>query len=1121
MLSRQKFDFADFLRRKIKPPFLVSIRAQLTALVCFVALFSLIILAVITGVYFTQTYKSMRAERLQVASQLKSSQIDQNLNYLYYQCYWMSTRDILQDALTQYLAGNTSIENWSDASATLDKFLGSSDLFSVARVYDSTFQDVLNATNNGSGNSIPGNILTQLFPLSSNDSLPSSLEVSGILTDPVMNGSSGYLMSMSLPIFANPSIILSSSNVYGYLTIVMSAEGLKSVFNDTTALDKSSVVIVSTVYQNQTLAGYHLVFPPQGLDPDIVDEVFPLDNDSFLNGALREGKNGSIKSTKFLYSKNVAIGYSPCSFSFVAWAAVITQPESVFLSPSTKLTKIIAGTVIGIAVVVCIVTFPLSHWAVQPIVRLQKATEIITAGRGLRSDGSTLYSHKRASTAESFSSLFRSGSVRRSGSVACSTRSKYASEAVADKQKTIKDFSTGQEKHPDNNGDTPLQKYPSAPPASMLSDCRSPKSDRFITSSNLIESRVPVYNRLFSDELSELTETFNTMTDELDRHYALLEDRVRARTRQLEAAKIEAEGANEAKTVFIANISHELRTPLNGILGMTAIAMAEEEMPKVKSSLKLIFRSGELLLHIMTELLTFSKNVLKRTKLEERDFTVHDLALQVESIFGKLAKDQHVRLTISILPNLLRTMVLWGDSNRIVQIVMNLVSNALKFTPIDGKVDVNFTLLGEYDEERSEADNYEEPYIFPIVHEPAVEAAQLDHEIEETAAVPDTSNSSPLSPFSQGTLSDENGQDKFRKDSGTDDTDDLNDESKSIDSESSGSYDDARLHSQLRKHTTVSGESEIKDAHELETPKKWVISMEVRDTGPGIEPALQESVFEPFVQGDQTLSRQYGGTGLGLSICRQLATMMRGTMKLESKVGVGSKFTFKVPLTQTKEINFDDEEHPFEDEFNPRSKKNRKVKFSVEKSSSSEKPHSAPSTNDSSAGTPNVSESEVSVGSVRVDRPFLQSTGTALSSNNVRVASMTTKCKILVAEDNNVNQEVIRRMLNLEGLNDVDLACDGQDAFEKVQSLNAAGGHYDLIFMDVQMPRVDGLTATRRIRGDLQYTHPIVALTAYADDNNIKECLDAGMNGFLAKPIKRPKIKTILMEYCPQYNSED
>ncbi|CUS24746.1 LAQU0S19e00694g1_1 [Lachancea quebecensis] len=1168
MARLKKFDLGAYAKRKLKPPFLISIRTQLTALVCIVALLSLIILAVITGVYFTTSFKSLRAERLYVASQLKASQIDQSLYYLYYQCYYLSTRDILQNALTQYLAGNTTTENWADAVTTLDKFLGSSNLFSLARVYDSSFQDVLNASNNGSGNLIPENVLTQLFPLSTNVSLPSSLEVNGMLTDPVLNGT-GYLMSMSLPIFANPSIILSTSKVYGYITVVISAEGLKSVFNDTTALEDSSVILVSTVYDNRGLAGYHLVFPPYGMMPEVINDRYSIDNDSFLMDAIKESKGGSIKSTHFLYSKAVAIGYSPCSSDLVQWIAIITQPESKFLYPSTRLARIIVGTCVAIAVVTCAVTFPLSHWAVQPIVRLQKATEIITAGRGLRSDNSsTLYSHKRSSTAESFSSALRAGSIRRSGSVARSSKSKYIPEN-AKEASNRNDFEEMQPDGIDNNGDAELQKVHSPTPGSLFSEQRSARSDRYITSTNLIEARVPTYNRLFSDELSELTETFNTMTDELDRHYALLEDRVRARTRQLEAAKIEAEGANEAKTVFIANISHELRTPLNGILGMTAIAMAENDMQKVKSSLKLIFRSGELLLHIMTELLTFSKNVLKRTKLEERDFTIHEIALQVESIFGKLAKDQHVNLTISIVPNVLRTMVLWGDSNRIVQIVMNLVSNALKFTPVDGRVNVKFTLLGEYDESKTSSECFDRAAVVPI-QEPEKESLTLSptekREIKDITESASSSNATwPPSPSTSEasneskaettsgklTESSEEDEKEMKQDyrdeeaedekadgeggqqenqvgdqeeiSETNDTSDEtqgregkeneNDDATSVASENASSYDDAIFHSRLCKGNT--GEKE--DGRPLEHPKRLAISMEVQDTGPGIEPALHESVFEPFVQGDQTLSRQYGGTGLGLSICRQLAAMMHGTMSLDSQVGVGSKFTFTVPLTQTKELYFEPDENPFEDEFNPDSKKNRKVKFKVSKNSKRKQSHSSSSGQNSSGGTPTVSESEVSVGSVRVDRPFLQSTGTALSSRSVTTTSVANKCKVLVAEDNNVNQEVIKRMLNLEGLDDVDLACDGQDAFDKVKAREEAGKFYDLIFMDVQMPRVDGLSATRMIRNELNYTHPIVALTAYADDRNIKECIDAGMNGFLAKPIRRPKIKEILGEYCPTY----
>ena len=139
---------------KLEPPIRLGIRAQLTALVSIVALVSLIILAVSTGVYFTDKNRSLRSERLYMAAQLKSTQIDQNLNYLYYQCYWLSSRDTLQDSLANYVAGNKTYANWIDAGSVIQKFLTSSGLFSVATIYDSSFTPVLTATNNGTGNSL-------------------------------------------------------------------------------------------------------------------------------------------------------------------------------------------------------------------------------------------------------------------------------------------------------------------------------------------------------------------------------------------------------------------------------------------------------------------------------------------------------------------------------------------------------------------------------------------------------------------------------------------------------------------------------------------------------------------------------------------------------------------------------------------------------------------------------------------------------------------------------------------------------------------------------------------------------------------------------------------------------
>ncbi|KAK5774113.1 histidine kinase PWA37_001122 [Arxiozyma heterogenica] len=1175
-----------------RPPYRVSLRAQLTVLVSIVAIVSLVILAITTGVYFTDNFKNLESDRLYIAAQLKSSQIDQNLNYLYYQCYYVASRDTLQTSLTNYVAGNNTEANWVDTQSILEKFLSSSDLFSVVRIYDALFNNVLNATNNGTGDLIPQSVLNKLLPLSMDNPLPSSLETTGILTDPVKNGTS-YLMSMSLPIFANPSIILSDSRVYGYITIVMSANGLLSVLNDTTALAKSNVAIVSAKYTNYSmLDSYKFVFPPYGAPTSIINSTFLLVNGSFLSDALKLGKGGSLKSTFFFYHSKVAVGYSPCTSTLTNWVAVVTQVESVFLSPSTRLARIIAGTVVAIGVFVMFMTFPLAYWAVKPIVRLQKATELITEGRGLRP--TTPSSMSRTSSIKQDRAFVRplapvtplidlicpsSANEHNNSNISNSnghdvTDSSYSNNNTGEKHE-LDSLSSSMvlksKPNPSlNNHDThsnmscdnykiknpPNPELLTPPKLSRVEEGNddeityASRSRGYIAPTNLVEARVPQYRRLFSDELSVLTETFNTMTDALDEHYALLEERVRARTKQLEAAKIEAEAANEAKTVFIANISHELRTPLSGILGMTTISMEETDIHKIRNNLKLIFRSGELLLHILTELLTFSKNVLQRTKLEKRNFCITDVALQIKSIFGKVAKDQRVKLSIILYPNVIRTLVLFGDSNRIIQIVMNLVSNALKFTPVDGNVDVSMKVLGEYDQILSEQCNHKKIYVkkgTEVVDEPS--SINLEN-------IKDASDMS------------------------------LANDTLSLVSTSSSSYDDALFSNQFKnekKNDIDDSDSDDGLGVPLDKEKTWVIEIEVKDTGPGIDKSLQEAVFEPFVQGDQTLSRQYGGTGLGLSICRQLATMMNGTMELESELGVGSRFIFTVPLTQRRVINYDMSKNSFEDEFNPDSKKNRKIKFKVHKDKNhsrtsdnddkGEDTHKSESSTESSAEGDDATESILSYAKetasteknrckVNLDRPFLQSTGTARNilqysmdsskdktiynektitdndkkdirtNNGTHIDTTDLKkkkndteefttddnkrtpgIKILVAEDNHVNQEVIKRMLQLEGIKDIDLACDGQDAFNKVSALQADGRHYSIIFMDVQMPHVDGLLATRMIRNDLSYSYPIVALTAFADDSNIKECLEAGMNGFLSKPIKRTKLKTIIKEF--------
>lgn len=136
----------------------------------------------------------------------------------------------------------------------------------------------------------------------------------------------------------------------------------------------------------------------------------------------------------------------------------------------------------------------------------------------------------------------------------------------------------------------------------------------------------------------------------------------------------------------------------------------------------------------------------------------------------------------------------------------------------------------------------------------------------------------------------------------------------------------------------------------------------------------------------------------------------------------------------------------------------------------------------------------------------------------MKIADLTHKdsqsrLKVLVADDNSTNIEVVSRMLKLEDVYDVTIAKDGQEAYDLVKGTMEKNESFDVIFMDVQMPNVDGLQSTRLIRG-IGYTSPIVALTAFSEESNVKDCIDSGMDEFLAKPIRRPALKQVLKRFA-------
>lgn len=123
------------------------------------------------------------------------------------------------------------------------------------------------------------------------------------------------------------------------------------------------------------------------------------------------------------------------------------------------------------------------------------------------------------------------------------------------------------------------------------------------------------------------------------------------------------------------------------------------------------------------------------------------------------------------------------------------------------------------------------------------------------------------------------------------------------------------------------------------------------------------------------------------------------------------------------------------------------------------------------------------------------------------------KLRVLVADDNKTNVEVVTRMLKFEDVYDVTIAKDGQEAYDLVKADMEKNLHYDLIFMDVQMPNLDGLQSTRLIR-KMGYSAPIVALTAFSEESNVKECMESGMDEFLSKPIRRPALKKVLKKFA-------
>jgi osomolarity two-component system sensor histidine kinase SLN1 len=405
------------------------------------------------------------------------------------------------------------------------------------------------------------------------------------------------------------------------------------------------------------------------------------------------------------------------------------------------------------------------------------------------------------------------------------------------------------------------------------------------------------------------------------------------------------------------------------------------------------------LLHLLNDLLTFSKNQIgQQLSLEEKEFRLIDIKSQITTIFDKQVREGRINFKVKFvstdsetsaevsdekkLPALgphgigrLKDMSLWGDQHRILQVIINLVSNSLKFTPEDGKVEVRIKCLGE---------------------------AEV---------------SSEGSRNSMGSKQSSTRGSKNRGRNGSGSNTSQISRKPSDSSNAKRTAGTALLINPMDPRATP--RVQVRERSPTPPPanaKTFIFQFEVEDTGPGIPAPLQERVFEPFVQADLGLSKKYGGTGLGLSICSQLAGLMGGDISLVSTEGVGTTFTMRIPLKHVKS------RAPSTSSSDPHG-------GSRPGSISSQPPddhhlgkrsrEASPPPGVGIAGaSPMAFQKDTQPRLVGLSQPFFAAapSSTAVKDSNEQLAALDgvprqpgARLRVLVAEDNLVNQEVVLR----------------------------------------------------------------------------------------------------------------
>jgi len=520
----------------------------------------------------------------------------------------------------------------------------------------------------------------------------------------------------------------------------------------------------------------------------------------------------------------------------------------------------------------------------------------------------------------------------------------------------------------------------------------------------------------------------------------------------LKAAKEEAEIANQTKSRFLANMAHEIRTPMNAIVGFVDLLKSTPLNEQQKDYLATVASSGQALISIINDILDISKVEAGELKLEYIDFNLRPFVEDIFTLIRTRLEEKSLDLYYQIERDV--PICVEGDPTRLRQILINLLSNSIKFTE-KGEVGLEVTL-----------------------------------------------------------------------------------------------------------------EKSLDDGRKL-------LLFKVKDTGIGIPENKTGAVFQVFTQADMSTTRKYGGSGLGLSICKSYVGLMGGDIWVESEEGKGSEFIFNLPVKERPPVPVEQAYALSPEELKSKrilvvddNDKNRRIvrlmceEFGIvsfeaasgrdaldwlsktvqnkevlpdivlvdimmpemdgyeltrrikDNASYSKMKLVAASSiaHRNVAGEDQRSKFDAFLLKPITRREFISMISTVLGSEKTVEAVIDEDnaykgIKVLVAEDNLLNQKLIKLLLNKMGCV-IEVVDNGKEAVEKLEK-----NKYDLILMDVQMPVMDGLEASKYIRENIDKDIPIIALTASVMKEDEKRGFLAGMSDYLAKPIDVSKLKERLLKW--------